>query len=199
MIVGLEAPEINASAVMANNSFNSDFKLSQYLENYYGVIFFYVMDFTYVCPTELIAINNRIDEFNKRDTRVLAISIDSIFAHRIWKNTTFAQGGIGQIKFPLLSDVNKDIAKGYGVLLNNNVAMRATFIVDKDRIVRSEQINDLPIGRNIDTIIEFIDALQYHEATSEHCPAGWSINNSRGIEATEQGVIDFLSEEATNL
>jgi len=198
MFIGLEAPEINSSAILEDNSFTDNFVLSEYFNGSYGVIFFYAMNFSYICPTELIAINNRIQEFNNRDTKVVAISTDTHFSHRYWKNTTIENGGIGNIEFPLVADITKEITEGYGVLLNKAIAMRATFIVDQDMIVRYQQINDLPIGRDIDSIINFIDALQFHNSTGYVCPAGWSIDKN-ALLPNEDSLKDFLKNNSDNL
>lgn len=165
-----EAPDFTADAVI-NEEFKS-VKLSDY-RGKYVVLFFYPLDFTFVCPTEIIAFSEKIEEFNKRGVQVLGCSIDSKFSHLAWIRTPRAEGGLGGLKYPLVSDITKKISADYGVLLEGGVALRGTFLIDKNGVLRHSLINDLPLGRNIDEAIRMIDALQFFEQHGEVCPAGW--------------------------
>ena len=197
-LVGLDAPEFVASALMEDNKFNNDFHLSEYLKDSYGLIFFYPLDFTYVCPTELVALNNRIEEFRERNTKIVAVSIDSHFTHLAWKRMPHKFGGIGNVQFPIVADLTKNISETYGVIINNALALRGSFIVDKEGIVRYQQVSDLAIGRNIDDLIRTIDALQHHEISGEVCPAGWTIGKD-AVVPNEAGVAEYLQNNAANL
>jgi peroxiredoxin 2/4 len=199
ILVGNQAPDFTAAAVLANGEINSNYQLSQAIKNKYGIVFFYPLDFTFVCPSELIALDNRMDEFNKRDTVVVGISIDSQFTHSAWRNTPINAGGIGQVRYPLVSDINHKIAQAYGVEHPvAHIALRGAFIIDKQGIVRSQIVNDLPLGRNIDELLRLIDALQFHEKHGEVCPAGWN-KGDIGIKPTAEGIAGFLAEKAENL
>ena len=165
-----EAPDFTADAVV-NEEFKT-VKLSDY-RGKYVVLFFYPLDFTFVCPTEIIAFSEKIAEFHKRGAEVLGCSIDSKFSHLAWIKTSRADGGLGGLKYPLVSDLTKKISADYGVLIDNAVALRGTFLIDKNGILRHALINDLPLGRNIDETIRMIDALQFFEQHGEVCPANW--------------------------
>ena len=165
-----EAPDFVADAVV-NEEFKT-VKLSDY-RGKYVVLFFYPLDFTFVCPTEIIAYSDKIDEFRKRGAEVLGMSVDSKFSHLAWIRTSRADGGLGGLKFPLVSDITKKISADYGVLLENGVALRGTFLIDKNGILRHALINDLPLGRNIDESIRMLDALHFFEQHGEVCPANW--------------------------
>src|SRR3990167_5053103 len=172
ILVGKKAPDFTAAAVMANGEIINQFNLHKAIEKKYGVIFFYPLDFTFVCPSELIALDNRIDEFNARNALVMGVSIDSQFSHCAWRNTPVADGGIGEVRYPLVADVNHQICQAYGVEHPSaHVALRGAFIIDTQGIVRSQIVNDLPLGRNIDELIRLIDALDYHEKHGEVCQA----------------------------
>ncbi|KAA3605233.1 MAG: peroxiredoxin [Calditrichaeota bacterium] len=165
------APEFTAQAVIENGF--KEIKLSDY-KGKYVVLFFYPLDFTFVCPTEIIAFSDRIEEFEKRGVQLLGTSVDSHFSHLAWKNTPRKQGGIGDIKYPLVSDLNKSIAKDYGVLLEDaGIALRGLFLIDKEGILRHQLVNDLPLGRSVDEVIRMVDALQFFEENGEVCPANW--------------------------
>ena len=166
-----EAPEFEAQAVMPDGTFQS-VKLSDY-RGKYVLLFFYPLDFTFVCPTEIIAFSDAVAEFTERNVQVLGCSIDSHFTHLAWRNTPRNQGGIGEIQYPLVADLNKQIAESYGVLLPGGIALRGLFLIDKDGIVRHQVINDLPLGRSTGEALRMIDALQYFEANGEVCPANW--------------------------
>lgn len=165
-----EAPDFTADAVV-NEEFKT-IKLSDF-RGKYVVLFFYPLDFTFVCPTEIIAFSEKIQEFKKRGAEVLGASVDSKFSHLAWIKTSRPDGGLGGLKYPLVSDITKQISKDYGVLLDDGVALRGTFLIDKKGVVRHALVNDLPLGRNIDEVIRMIDALQFFEQHGEVCPANW--------------------------
>ena len=193
-LVTKEAPDFTATAVMPNNTFKEDFKLSDY-KGKYVVLFFYPLDFTFVCPSEIIAFNKKLDEFKKRDTEVIGVSIDSQFTHLAWKNTEVNKGGIGNVQYPLVADLSKNISKEYGVLFDEAIALRGLFLIDKEGIVRHCVINDLPLGRNIDEALRMVDALQYFEAHGEVCPANWK-TGEEAMKPSADGVAEYLSKHA---
>ena len=198
-IVGRKAPDFTTAAVMPNGEINNQFHLSEAIKNKYGIIFFYPLDFTFVCPSELIALDHRIAEFNQRNTLVMGVSIDSQFSHYAWRKTPIQQGGIGEVKYPLLADVNHQICQSYGVEHPTaHIALRGAFLIDKQGIVRAQIVNDLPLGRNIDELLRLIDALQFHEQHGEVCPAGWK-KGETGIKPTTEGIAVFLTENAQEL
>jgi len=164
----------------------------------YVVLFFYPLDFTFVCPSELIAFDHRIGEFEKRGVQVIGCSIDSHFSHVAWRQTAVNDGGIGPVKYPLVADLTKDIARDYDVLFDNSVALRGSFLIDKDGVVRHQVVNDLPLGRNIDEMLRMVDALQFTEEHGEVCPAGWK-EGDKGMTATADGVASYLAAEADKL
>ena len=183
---------------MADGSINDDFSL----EDYQGkpiVLFFYPLDFTFVCPTELIAFSHRIAEFEKRGVQVLGCSIDSQFTHLAWRNTAIDDGGIGAVQYPLVADVKHEICRAYDVELEPaGVALRGSFLIDKSGVVRHQVVNDLPLGRNIDEMLRMVDAVQFHEEHGEVCPAGWN-KGDQGMVGTTEGVASYLAEEADKL
>ena len=199
ILVGKQAPDFTAAAVMADGSINGKFTLSEVLKKKYGIVFFYPLDFTFVCPSELIALDKRIEEFNQRNTVVMGVSIDSQFTHSAWRKTAINDGGIGPVRYPLVADVNHQICQAYGVEHPTaHIALRGAFIIDTHGIVRAQIVNDLPLGRNIDELIRLIDALQFHEKHGEVCQAGWNKGDT-GITATAEGIADFLSTKAEAL
>src|SRR5688572_21460398 len=199
ILVGRHAPDFTAAAVLANGKIVDKFQLSEAIKNKYGLIFFYPFDFTFVCPSELIALDNRIKEFTQRNTVVIGISIDSQFTHSAWRKTPINEGGIGAVNYPLVADVNHRICQAYGVEHpTDHIALRGAFLIDKSGIVRSQIINDLPLGRNIDELIRLVDALQFHEKHGDVCPAGWN-KGDIGIQPTAKGIAGFLAEKATAL
>lgn len=198
VLVGRRAPDFTASAVMPDNSIKHNFKLSKYLDGDYGLVFFYPMDFTFVCPSEIIAFHNRNAQFASANTKLVAISVDSEHSHYAWRNTPVERGGLGQVDFPLVADITKQIATDYDVLINNAVALRGLFLIDRDMIVRHQLINDLPLGRNADEALRMVDALQYFETEGEVCPAGWT-KGERGIAENADAVATFLSANADKL
>lgn len=198
VLVGLPAPDFTAPAIMANDEINETFHLKSYLEEYYGIIFFYPLDFTFVCPSEILAFDKRHKEFQSRQTRVIAVSVDSHFTHLAWKKTPVNQGGIGHLHFPMVADLNKNIARAYGVLHQESVALRATFLIDRAGVVRHQLVNDLPLGRNVDETIRMVDALQFFEQNGEVCPAGWE-KGKPGMKASATGVAEYLAQHSHTL
>jgi peroxiredoxin (alkyl hydroperoxide reductase subunit C) len=199
VLVSRKAPDFTAAAVLANGELSDEFHLTEAIKNKYGLVFFYPLDFTFVCPSELIALNNRIKEFAKRGVEVIGVSIDSKFTHNAWRNTPIDKGGIGPVNFTLVADINHNIAQSYGVEHPvAGVALRGAFIIDKQGIVRSQIVNDLPLGRNIEELIRIVDALQFHEEHGEVCPANWN-KGKAGMKASTAGVAKYLEENAEKL
>jgi peroxiredoxin 2/4 len=197
VLVTKEAPDFVASAVMADGSIKSDFRLSE-LRGNYVVLFFWPLDFTFVCPTEIIAHDSRIEEFKSRGVEVVGVSIDSAHVHSAWRNTRPEKGGIGEVRFPMIADLNHDIVEAYGVEHPDGVALRASFLIDRDGIVQHQVVNNLPIGRNIDEMLRVIDALQFTEEHGEVCPAGWQ-KGEDGMKGTADGVSRYLYEHVSEL
>jgi peroxiredoxin (alkyl hydroperoxide reductase subunit C) len=197
VLVTKEAPDFTATALMPDGSFKSDFKLSG-LRGQKVVLFFYPLDFTFVCPSELLAFHNRIKEFQSRKTQVVGCSVDSQFTHLAWTNTSVEQGGIGKLSYPLVADLNKNIARTYDVLLNDAVALRGSFLIDEQGVVRHQVVNDLPLGRNIDEMVRMVDALDFHKQHGEVCPAGWT-KGKQGMKASKEGVASYLAANAAKL
>ena len=197
VLVGKPAPDFTAQAVYGNNEIK-EFKLSDYKGKNYVVLFFYPLDFTFVCPSELIAFDHRLAEFKKRGVEVVGCSIDSQFTHLAWKNTPVNNGGIGQVGYPLVADIKHTIAQAYDVEAAGGVAFRATFLIDKAGNVRHQYVNDLPLGRNIDEFLRLVDALQFTEEHGEVCPAGWK-KGSAGMNASTEGVAQYLAAHAKDL
>ncbi len=197
LLVTNPAPEFKATAVMPDNSFKDDFSLEDY-KGKYVVLFFYPLDFTFVCPSEIIAFDHRLQEFKDRNTEVVGVSIDSHFSHLAWKNTPVENGGIGNIQYPLVADMNKSISKEYKVLFNKAIALRGSFLIDKEGVIRHMVVNDLPLGRNIDEMLRMIDALQFTEEHGEVCPAGWQ-KGKAGMKGSTEGVAEYLAAHASEL
>lgn len=198
VLVGKPAPDFTAAAVLADNSFNEAYNLKEQLNGKLGMIFFYPLDFTFVCPSEIIAFNNRLGEFHARGVEVIAVSVDSHFSHLAWKNTPVEKGGIGNVQFPMVADLSKSISRAYDVLVDEEIALRGTFLIDKAGIVRHQVVNDLPLGRNVDEALRMVDALQFFENYGEVCPAGWN-KGDKGMKASAEGVAEYLAEHAEAL
>jgi len=198
VLVGKQAPDFVAPAVLGNGEIVGEYKLSTATKGKYAVIVFYPLDFTFVCPSELIAFDHRIEEFKKRNVEVIAVSIDSHHTHNAWRNTSINEGGIGPIKYTLVSDMTHVISKAYDVESAGGMAYRGSFLIDKSGVVRHQVVNDLPLGRNIDEMLRMVDALQFHEEHGEVCPAGWQ-KGGRGMKETRAGVAQYLAEEAQKL
>jgi peroxiredoxin 2/4 len=197
VLVGKRAPDFTATAVLPNNEVKQ-IRLSEHSKGKYAVVFFYPLDFTFVCPTELIAFDHRLDEFKKRGVEVLGVSIDSEHTHLAWKNTPVEKGGVGPVKYPLVADVRHDISRAYDVESEGGMAFRGSFLIDKSGIVRHQVVNDLPLGRNIDEMLRMVDALQFNEEHGEVCPAGWT-KGKDGMKDTAAGVAKYLSSHAKEL
>lgn len=198
VLVGKPAPDFTAAAVLGDNSIKEDFNFAQHIKGKAAVIFFYPLDFTFVCPSELIAFDHRLDEFRKRGVEVIGVSIDSHFTHLAWKNTPVDKGGIGKVGYPLVADIKHDICKAYDVEAEGGVAYRGSFLIDKNGIVRHQVVNDLPLGRDIDEMLRMVDALQFFEEHGEVCPAGWK-KGKAGMSASPEGVAKYLAENAEQL
>ncbi len=198
VLVGKQAPDFTATAVMGNNEIR-DFTLSAETKGKYTVIFFYPLDFTFVCPSELIAFDHRLDEFKQRGVEVIGVSIDSQFTHLAWKNTPVNNGGIGQVQYPLIADVKHEICRAYDVELEAaGVALRGSFLIDKNGVVMHQVVNMLPLGRNIDEMLRMVDALQFFEEHGEVCPAGWN-KGKAGMKASTAGVAEYLAAHSKDL
>lgn len=198
VLVGKPAPDFTVPAVLADGTIVDSYSLSEAIKGKYGLIFFYPLDFTFVCPSELIALDHRVEQFKERGVEVIGVSIDSHFTHNAWRNTPVNQGGIGPLKYTLAADMNHDICRAYDVEAEGGVAFRGAFLIDKAGNVRSQIVNDLPLGRNIDELIRLVDALQFHEEHGEVCPAGWN-KGDKGMDASPNGVAKYLSENADKL
>ncbi len=197
VLVGKEAPDFEAQAVDAAGNFKS-VKLSD-LQGKYVLLFFYPLDFTFVCPSEIIAFDNHLDEFKERGVEVLGVSVDSHFTHHAWRNTPREGGGIGPIQFSLVADLTKEIARDYDVLTGDGaVAYRGLFLIDKQGKVRHQVVNDLPLGRNVAEALRMVDALQFHEENGEVCPANWN-KGKQGMKPTAEGVASYLEKNASSL
>ncbi len=191
-LVAKKAPNFTAQAVLEDNTME-DLTLSDF-RGKYVVLFFYPLDFTFVCPSEIIAFDDKLDEFKKRNCEVIGVSVDSQFSHWAWKNTPRNQGGLGQIRFPIVADLKKTISKDYGVLLKKEgIALRGLFILDKDGVIHHSTINNLPLGRNVDEVLRTLDALQFTEEHGEVCPANWNPGDA-AMKPTSDGVADYLGE-----
>ncbi len=199
VLVGRMAPDFTAPAVRGNGEIINQFNLFDTIAEKFAVVFFYPLDFTFVCPSELLALNHRKDEFEKRGVEIVAVSIDSHFTHNAYRNTPVEQGGIGPVYYTLVADINHTICQAYGVEHPAaGVALRGAFVIDKQGMVRAQIVNDLPIGRNIDELLRLIDAVTFHEEHGEVCPAGWKPGNP-GMNASPAGVANYLAAHAESL
>jgi peroxiredoxin (alkyl hydroperoxide reductase subunit C) len=198
VLVGKPAPDFTCNAVLGNGEIVDNFNLSETIKGKIGLVFFYPLDFTFVCPSELLAVDHRMDKFKELGVEVIGVSIDSHFTHNAWRNTDVNNGSIGQVGYALAADINHDICRAYDVESAGGVAFRGAFIIDQNGVVRSQTVNDLPLGRNFDEFIRVIEALQFHEEHGEVCPAGWS-KGDKGMTASPDGVAAYLSENADNL
>ncbi len=198
MLVTKKAPDFTASAVLGNNEIVDNFNLYENFGEKGTVLFFYPLDFTFVCPSEIIAFDHRLDEFTSRGINVIGCSVDSHFTHLAWKNTPVEKGGIGQVRYPLVADLTKDIARDYDVLLDGGVALRGSFLIDTDGTIRHAVINDLPLGRNIDEMLRMVDAMHFTNEHGEVCPAGWH-KGEEGMKADPNGVAEYLEKHADEL
>lgn len=193
-LVSQKAHNFIAPAILPNGKIINDFDFKKYAHKKTVMLFFWPMDFTFICPTEIIEINNSYSEFEKRNVCIVGISIDSVYVHNAWRNTPIIQGGVGKIKFPMISDFSKKIQKLYNINHPQlKIALRASFIIDSNWIVRHQLVNDLPIGRNTSDIIRTIDALQFHEKFGDVCPANWTAGK-KGMKPSPKGVIKYMSK-----
>ncbi len=198
IFVGRAAPDFTAKAIMPDNSIEHEFNLKQYAKGHLCVVFFYPLDFTFVCPSEILSFNNRLNEFANKNTRIVAVSVDSHFCHLAWKNTSTRDGGIGDIQFPIVSDIKKDISKMYNVLNDDGISMRGTFIIDTHFTLRHSLVNDLPLGRNVAETLRTVDAIHHHNEHGEVCPAGWH-KGFEAMSANHEGVKKFLAANANKI
>ena len=199
VLVTRQAPDFTSSAVLGNGEIVNNFNFKKHVNGKAAVLFFYPLDFTFVCPSELIAFDHRYEEFKKRGVEVVGVSIDSQFTHNAWRNTPTENGGIGAVKYALAADVKHDIAKAYGIEHPEaGVALRASFLIDKNGVVRHQIVNDLPLGRNIDEMLRMVDALQFHEEHGEVCPAQWE-KGKEGMKDSPEGVAKYLKQNADKL
>lgn len=198
VLVGKPAPDFTVPAVLGDGSIVEEFTLSEAIKGKYGLVFFYPLDFTFVCPSELIALDHRMDAFKERGVEVISVSIDSHFTHNAWRNTAINDGGIGPVKYTMAADLNHQISQAYDVESEGGMAFRGAFLIDNNGVVRSQIINDLPLGRNIDELVRLVDAIQFHEEHGEVCPAGWQKGDA-GMQDNPEGVASYLSENAGKL
>ena len=193
-LVTKEAPDFTAQAVMPDNTF-AELKLSSF-RGKYVVLFFYPLDFTFVCPSEIIAFDKVVAKFREKNAEVISVSVDSHFTHLAWKATPREKGGIGNVQFPMVSDLTKEIARSYGVLLNDAIALRGLFLIDQEGVVRHALVNDLPLGRNVEEALRMLEALQFFEKNGEVCPANWR-EGEEAMKPTAEGVANYLAAHAT--
>lgn len=205
ILVGRKAPDFTTQAVLGDGTITGDFNLSSMLNGKYGVVFFYPLDFTFVCPSEIIAMDNRAAKLRELGCEIVGISIDSHFTHNAWRNTPVNKGGIGQLSYTLAADMDHSIAKNYGIESDGGdsyypagVAMRATFVIDQSGIVRHMVVNDEPLGRNMDEVVRIVEALQFFENHGQVCPAGWQ-KGKAGMTNTPDGVAAYLADNAADL
>ena len=205
LLIGKRAPSFSCNAVLGDGAMEESFIFEDFSRNKYAVLFFYPLDFTFVCPSGIIAFSNRTEALAALGCEVVAISTDSHFTHSAWRKTPLDQGGVGSVPFPMVADMTREIAAAYGILSEPGnsyyppgVAMRATFVIDQQGIVRHQVVNDEPLGRSVDEVIRIVDALQFFEEHGQVCPAGWNKGDA-GMVTTSRGVASYLSEHATVL
>ncbi|MBN1379673.1 MAG: peroxiredoxin [Gammaproteobacteria bacterium] len=199
VLVGREAPDFTTPAVLADGKIVDELNFHKAIKGKYAVVIFYPLDFTFVCPSELIALDHRIDEFKTRGVEVFSVSIDSHFTHNAWRNTPINKGGIGPVRYTMIADMSHAVAKAYDVETpDGGVAFRGTFLIDKKGMVRHQLVNDLPLGRSMDELLRTVDALQFTDEHGEVCPAGWQ-KGKKGMSASPEGVAAYLAGEADKL
>jgi peroxiredoxin (alkyl hydroperoxide reductase subunit C) len=199
VLVGRQAPDFTAAAVLGNGEIVDNFNLAEFTKGKKAVVFFYPLDFTFVCPSELIAFDKRFNDFQAKGVEVIGVSIDSQFSHNAWRNTDVDHGGIGPVRYPLVADVKHEIVKAYDVEHpEEGVAFRGSFLIDEDGVVRHQVVNDLPLGRNIDEMLRMVDALSFHQKHGEVCPAQWE-EGKAGMKDSPEGVAAYLSEHTDDL
>lgn len=192
VLVGKHAPDFTAAAVMGDDTVVDKFNLHTHIKGKYAVLFFWPLDFTFVCPSEIVAFENRYEEFKKRNCELIGISVDSHFTHFAWKQTPREKGGLGHVSFPMVADLTKQISRDYDVLMDEAISLRGTFIVDQSGNVRHQLVNDLPLGRNVDETLRTLDSLQFVETHGEVCPAGWQ-KGKKGMKADAKGVAEYMA------
>lgn len=197
VLVTQPAPDFTAAAVMPDGSINEAFRLSDF-KGQYVVLFFWPLDFTFVCPSEIIAHDHRVSKFKDLGVQVVGVSIDSQFTHHAWRNTPVEKGGIGHVQFPMVADVRHEIVRAYGVEHPDGVALRASFLINKEGIVQHQVVNNLPLGREVDEMLRLVEALQFTEEHGEVCPAGWR-KGKAGMKPTAEGVASYLAEHSSAL
>jgi len=198
VLVGKQAPDFTAAAVLGDGSIVDSYNFAEATKGKYSLVFFYPLDFTFVCPSELIALDHRTPQFKEKGVEVIGVSIDSQFTHNAWRNTPVNAGGIGPVRYTLVADVKHEICKAYDVEAEGGVAFRGAFLIDPNGVVRSQIVNDLPLGRNIDELLRLVDAIQFHEEHGEVCPAGWQ-KGDKGMNASPDGVASYLAENSDKL
>ncbi|WP_339899405.1 peroxiredoxin C [uncultured Gilvimarinus sp.] len=198
VLVGKQVPDFTAAAVLGNGEIVDEYKLADAIKGKKAVIFFYPLDFTFVCPSELIAFDNRFEAFQKRGVEVIAVSIDSQFTHSAWRNTPVNEGGIGQVKYTMVADTKHEICQAFDVEADAGVAYRGSFLIDEEGVVQHQVVNNLPLGRNVDEMLRMVDALAFHQEHGEVCPAGWQ-EGDKGMDASASGVASYLSENSGKL
>ena len=199
VLVGRKAPDFTTPAVLGDGSIVDSLNFHETIKGKYAVLVFYPLDFTFVCPSELIALDKRVGDFKAKGVEVFAVSIDSHFTHNAWRNTPINQGGIGQVKYTMIADMSHAVCKGYDVETpDGGVAFRGSFLIDREGVVRHQVVNDLPLGRNMDELLRMVDALQFVEEHGEVCPAGWN-KGDKGMKASPDGVAAYLSSESDKL
>ena len=197
VLVNKQAPDVTAAAVLGDGSIVDAFQLSS-LRGKYVVLFFWPLDFTFVCPSEIIAHNNRMDKFRELGVEVVGVSIDSQFTHHAWRSTPVEKGGIGAVEFTMVADVKHEITRAYGIEHEDGVALRASFLIDRAGVVQHQVVNNLPLGREVDEMVRLVEALQFTEEHGEVCPAGWR-KGQKGMKASAEGVASYLAENAEAL
>ncbi|EMC3959118.1 peroxiredoxin [Pseudomonas aeruginosa] len=197
VLVNKQAPDFTAAAVLSDGSIVDAFQLSS-LRGKYVVLFFWPLDFTFVCPSEIIAHNNRMDKFRELGVEVVGVSIDSQFTHHAWRSTPVEKGGIGAVEFTMVADVKHEITRAYGIEHEDGVALRASFLIDRAGVVQHQVVNNLPLGREVDEMVRLVEALQFTEEHGEVCPAGWR-KGQKGMKASAEGVASYLAENAEAL
>ncbi|MCU0540044.1 MAG: peroxiredoxin, partial [Desulfobacterales bacterium] len=197
VLVTQKAPDFTAPAVMPDGTIKEDFKLAD-LRGRYVVLFFWPLDFTFVCPTEIIAHDHRVAQFKERGVEVVGVSIDSQFTHFAWRNTPVKEGGIGPVRFPIVADIKHDITRAYGIEHPDGVALRASFLIDRNGVVQHQVVNNLPLGRDVEEMLRVVDALKFTEEHGEVCPAGWHKGDA-GMKPTAEGVASYLAKHEKKL
>jgi peroxiredoxin 2/4 len=199
VLVGRKAPDFTAAAVLGDGGIVDTYRFSEATRGRYAVVFFWPLDFTFVCPSELIAFDHRLQEFRARNVEVVGVSVDSQFTHCAWRNTAVKQGGIGPVGYTMVADLSHAICRAYDVeSLDGTRALRGSFLIDRDGVVQHQVVNNLPLGRNIDEMLRMVDALQFFEEHGEVCPAGWQ-KGAKGMKETAKGVAEYLAENAAKL